>query len=135
MRHDWEEAFVRAFIMPERQARNQELLAAPKQRRKILARLYHSLDVILTLAAEIRGGDHAPAAVERLLRAKGPGDMCYVLSPQPELDQREMPLSEALARLIEDDGVGVALCIPDRLAFYKAEDARYILIRGMDQTR
>lgn len=134
MKQDWEEAFIRAFIQPERQARYLELLAHPRQRRKILQRFYHNLDVSPTLAAEIPGGEHTPEAVQRLLRGKGAGDTCYVLSPQRELDQRELPLSEALARLIQDDGVGVALCIPDRLAYYKAEDARYVLLRASDQT-
>src|SRR5438132_1906081 len=39
-----EEAFVRAFIVPEKQERYLSLLLSPKRRRDILARLDHQLD-------------------------------------------------------------------------------------------
>ncbi len=53
--------------------------------------------------------------------------MCYLISPERELDQKEMALREALETLITQDGVAIVCCLPGRLAYYKAELSQYVL--------
>ena len=127
MNAEQEQAFVRAFIHPDRQERYLQLLANPKRRDKALGLMYHTLDIVS--ARQIANRDNHPEPVERLLRQKGAGGTCYLISPEPELDQQEMPLREALHRLMTEDGVAVACCVPGRLAYYKAEGEAYILER------
>jgi hypothetical protein len=89
--------------------------------------MYHHLDSISTRMFPIANADHSAEAVERLLRQKGAGQTCYLISPERDIDQCEMPLREAIGKLISEDSVAVACCIPGRLAYYKAELAQYVL--------
>lgn len=122
-----EEAFVRAFIVPDKQDRYLQLLASPSRRKKILGVLYHSLDTISQRATRIENRDHTSERVEQLLRRKGAGPACYLISPETELDQQEMPLREALETLIDQDGTAIVCCLEGRLAYYKAELRQCIL--------
>ena len=122
-----EQAFIRAFIEPRAQERFLGFVANPKRRVKFLSMLYnpHSLSGL----SRVSNTEDFPEPVERLLRQKGAGGTCYVFSPDPALDRREMPLGEALAVLMTRGGAGVVSCIPGRLAYLKAEHDGYILER------
>ncbi len=122
-----EAAFVRAFIVPEKQERYLFFLANPKRRRKILGTLYHTLSVVGSRTTRITGSEHFPEPLEAMLKRKGAGPTCYLISPNSSLDQREMPLREALDTLIMEDCTAVACCLPGRLACYKAEQGVYLL--------
>ena len=122
-----EEAFIRAFIVPDKRDRYLQLLASPSRRKKILGTLYHSLDVIPEWATRIENRDHTSERVEQLLRRKGAGPTCYLISPQTELDQQEIPLREALETLIDQDGTAIVCCLEGRLAYHKAELSQYLL--------
>ena len=122
-----EETFVRTFIHPDSQERYLMLLANPKRRHKALNSFWHKLPIGLGRSMTIAPRDHFPEDVGKLLREKGAGSTCYLISPEPDLDQRELPLAEALHRLIMEDGCGVACCIPGRLAYFKEERAGTIL--------
>ncbi len=122
-----EEAFVHAFIVPGKRDRYLQLLASSSRRKKILGALYHSLDVIPERTTRIENRDHTSARVEQLLRRKGAGPTCYLISPETELDQQEMSLREALETLIEQDSTAIACCLEGRLAYYKAELSQYLL--------
>ena len=54
----------------------------------------------------------------------------YAISEDPTLDQKELPLVEALEQAV-GRGMGTVLsCIPGRLAFVETEDERFILERN-----
>ena len=127
MSQEREEAFVRAFIIAEKQSRYLQLLANPKRRDKVLGDLYHVLPTVTARTFEIADRDNTPQTVDALLRRKGAGPTCYLISPEDDLDQQEMPLWTALDALISQDGVAVVCCIPGRLAYYKGEREQYIL--------
>lgn len=122
-----QEAFVRAFIVPGERDRYLQLLASPSRRQKILGVLYHNLDVISERATRIENRDHTSERVEQLLRVKGAGPTCYLISPETELNQQEMPLREALETLIDQDGTAIACCLEGRLAYYKPNSANIFL--------
>jgi len=127
MQADQEEAFIRAFIVPEKRERYLSILANPRRRAKVLNELYHGLDTVAARQTRIANRDHHPEPVEKLLRQKGARPICYLISPERDLDQQEMPLREVLDRLINQDGVAIACCVSGRLAYYKAELAGYFL--------
>jgi hypothetical protein len=68
--------------------------------------------------------------IEALLKEKGAPDTCYVISTNPQIDQKQLPLAEVLQGIVGNADEGSVLsCIPGKLAFYEGEDAgaRYIL--------
>lgn len=126
-----EEAFVRAFILREKQERYLSLLSSPKRRRDILARLDHQLDYDRALATRVAAEDQSSSRISELLAARNAPASCHAISADSTLDGRDLPLRDALDAVV-GSGIGTVLsCIPGRLAYYEAEDAgeRYILSR------
>jgi hypothetical protein len=126
-----EEAFVRAFIVTDKQSRYITMLGSPKRRRDFLDRLNRQLDYDASFATTVPAGEQTSSAIVRLLTQRGAPSSCHVISSDPKLDGRDLPLSEALDHVV-GSGLGTVLsCIPGRLAYYEAEDAgeRYILSR------
>jgi hypothetical protein len=117
------------FLVGEWRARFRESLAPAKRRDTSRSQLPHltHLDPRFTTPVP------AQSAVElgALLREKGAGDECYLLSEDLGLDGRELPLDEALA-LVLDGGSHDATfvsCVPATLAYFHAEEPgnRYVL--------
>jgi hypothetical protein len=120
-----EEAFIRAFIVADKQERYVGLLASSKRRHGFLDRLNHHLDYDPALATPVPAGEQTASGIERLLRQRGAPDMCHTISCHEAWDARELPLHEAL-NLIVGFSVGTVLCcIPGKLAYYEAEDLRH----------
>jgi hypothetical protein len=63
------------------------------------------------------------------LRKRHSPEIIFAISEDPALDQKELPLVEALRQIV-GRGMGTVLsCIPGRLAFVETEDERFILER------
>jgi len=63
------------------------------------------------------------------LKKRHSPDLVFAISEDPALDQKELPLVEALKQTV-GRGMGTVLsCIPGRLAFVETEDERFILER------
>ncbi|WIL19278.1 hypothetical protein [Geothrix sp.] len=116
-----EEAFVKAFITSEKQARWAQFLSSSKRRKEILDRLNHNLPYIPALGTEVPGNQDFPAELEKLLKAKGAGPTCHVIVDGLKIDGQELPLSEALTQICMHEFGAVLSCIPGRLAYYKPE--------------
>jgi len=131
MKH--EEAFVRSFILQDKQARYLEMLASVKRRNRFLDRLNHHLDYDPSCARRVAPCQQTASAIESLLRRHGAPDVCHIISSLAKWDSLDLPLHKAL-ELVVGYNVGTVLCcIPARLAYYESEDLgeRYILINGL----
>ncbi len=127
-----EAAFVKAFIVKDKQERYLHLLASPKRRREILDRLNHNLDFDPKYAVLVPYEFRATAKTAQLLRTRGAGATCRVIADTLDADRLDLPLQEALARIIAHDFGSVLCCLPGQIAFYKpeaVEQAWYIFER------
>ncbi len=116
-----EAAFVKAFIVKDRQERYLQLLANPKRRREILDRFNHNLDFDPKYAAVVPKELRTADQLAHLLKARGAGETCHVIADSLNCDGQDMPLRDALAEVIAHDFGSVLYCVPGRLAFHKAE--------------
>jgi len=114
-----EEAFAKAFIASEKRARFIQFLADPRHRKEMLDRMSHNLPYIHALASEVPGRQDFPEELETLLRARGAGATCYVLSDGLRIDRKELPLREALDQICMHSGGAILCCQPGALAYYK----------------
>jgi hypothetical protein len=124
-----EEAFVRSFIFPDKQARYLEMLVSPKRRNGFLDRLNHHLDYDPSFANRVPPNQQTAGNIELLLRKHGAPEICHTISSLKKWDGLELPLREAL-ELVVGYNIGTVLCcISGRLAYYESEDIseRYIL--------
>jgi hypothetical protein len=119
--NEQEAAFVKAFIVKDRQERYLQFLASPKRRREILDRFNHVLDFDPKFAALVPKEFRAADKLTQLLRKRGATEHCHVMAASLAIDGRDLPLQEALSEVIAHDFGSVLCCLPGRLAFHKAE--------------
>ncbi len=114
---DHEQAFVSAFVVPEKRPRYAEFLPKPKRRGEITNRFSHFFDFMPQLANQVpRESDLAAQ-----LRKRGAGDIAHVIGGRDGFDGRDMPLAEAINEAMIDPSGVVVSCIPERLALYMQE--------------
>src|SRR5438270_6728202 len=88
-----EEATIKAFIAPLRRHRVLELLANPKRRKTITSELAHFKWLDPRFATVISGSGSASRRIFDLLKSKGAGETCWLISESPDLDGRKMSLA------------------------------------------
>ena len=116
-----EAAFVKAFIVKDKQERYLQILGSPKRRREMLDRFNHNLDFDPKYAALVPKELRVADKLAHLLQARGAGETCHVIADSLDADGLDLPLREALTEVIAHDFGSVLCCLPGRLAFHKAE--------------
>jgi hypothetical protein len=135
-----EEGAIRAFIQRDKQERFLGFLTNPKSRKKFTASLAHfrwfdqrfatpipwKVDPKLKLWEQhVQGTEN----IYRLLKSKGAGVTCWVISEDPEIDGRELDLKAALEH-VNGRQIGTILsCVPGKLAYFQSEDETLLLAR------
>jgi hypothetical protein len=121
-----EEAFVKAFVVPDRQERFLGFLGDSKKRRRLITEFDHLRSRLLDprFMIPLQGSQSLPPNVFATLRKIGAPEKCWAMGGR--FDGQEKQLLEAL----RDSGDGFVLsCIPGKLAYMKTEDDEYILKR------
>ena len=125
-----EQSLIAAFVKRSKRERYREILSSPRLRHKFTSQLAHfkDFDSRYRLSIPNRKLTISDIILE-LQRRQSPG-VCFAISEDPAIDQKEFPLLAAL-RLTVGRGLGTVLsCIPGRLAFVETEDERFILQRS-----
>ena len=65
----------------------------------------HCHDLDPRFAKLIPSNQDSEESIESLLRRKGAPDLCHVMSDNADIDNREMPLSDALSKTVAMDAV------------------------------
>ena len=126
---DHEEAVIKAFVVPDKQERFLGFISNAKRRDKFLRELAHFRHLNPRFITPIPTRDHTPGALVSLLRGKGTGETCWVISEWERLDGREMSLESALSEIVGYGMGTIVSCVPGRLAYFEDEDGRFILER------
>jgi hypothetical protein len=107
------------------------MISNPKKRPKFLGELDHfySLDPRYVIPTEPK--KLFPEQIAEILTKKGAPQSCWITSADPELDGKDMPLVEALRKVVGCQMGTFLSCIPGRLAYFEGEDlgVRWILER------
>ena len=135
-----EQATVKAFIVRARQERFSSFLLSPKNRKKFTQELAHfrwfddrfATAVSWKVDPSLKLWDRhlqGLGNVSRLLRSKGAGQTCWVISEDSKIDGQQLRLESALESVL-GNGMGTILsCIPGKLAYFEGEDEALILFR------
>jgi hypothetical protein len=137
---EYEQATIRAFFLRDKQERFLSFLANPKNRRKLTKELAHfrwfdprfATPVSWKVDPTLKLWDRHVQGIEnivRLMRSRGAGQTCFVISEDDKLDGREIDLNAAL-ETISGSGMGTILSfVPGKLAYFEGEDDRLLLAR------
>lgn len=101
----------------------------PKNRKKFTSQLPHFNYLNAKFVIGIPGNQQHLSSILSLLRERGAGEKCWVISEDSDLDAREMDLETALEQTIGYQTGTFLSCIPGKLAYFENEDGRYILQR------
>jgi hypothetical protein len=129
--NEHERGFLAFLAEPTRRRMETLLELGEKRRRDVRALLDHAVRLDPRFSRHLTGADASPASVEKLLREQGAPADCYVIAANGKLDGLEMPLGEALQRVLGMGGGAFVSCLPGRLGFFEYEDAQssYLLMR------
>ena len=124
-----EAAFIRSFVLPEKQSRWSELLLNPRRREVFLHRLADASDLNTKFKVSIPPSQQTVEGIQGLLRRRGAPGRCHVISESIDIDGKELSLGEALAEVLGQGMGSILSCIPGKLAYYEGEmpSDRYIL--------
>ena len=124
-----EETLIAAFVKRNKRERYREILSNPRLRRKFTQQLAHFTDFDPKYRFSLPSNKQFAHNIAVELQKRLSPNIVWAISEDPRLDQRELPLVEALQQIV-GGGMGTVLsCIPGRLAFVETEDERFILER------
>jgi hypothetical protein len=124
-----EHAVIAAFVKRNKRDRYREILSNPRLRRKFTDQLAHFADFDPKYRLSIPSNKLFVNNIALELKKRHSPTIVFAISEDPRLDQKELPLVEALIQVV-GRGMGTILsCIPGRLAFVETEDERFILER------
>jgi len=125
-----EVAFIKAFIVKEKQERLLALVQNKKSRKKFCLLLAHNIEINTKFTHPLKKEGDNGGQVHGLLKKHGAPDICHIICENSKYDNKEMQLKEALHELFTTDFGCIISCIPGKLAFYQGEDAfsRVLLI-------
>jgi hypothetical protein len=124
-----EHSLIAAFVKRSKRDRYREILANPRLRHKFINQLAHFTDFDPKYRLSIPSNKLFVGNIALELQKRHSPNLVFAISEDPALDQKELPLVEALKQIV-GRGMGTVLsCIPGRLAFVETEDERFILER------
>lgn len=138
IRTEYEAATIKAFVVRGRQERYLYLLENSKRRKKFTDELGHfrwfdprfaspvpwKVDPALSL-----WGKHLQGIsnISKLLRSKGAGDTCWVISQRSCIDGQEMELDAAVEAVNSNGSGSILCCVPGKLAYFNGEEESLLL--------
>jgi len=124
-----EQSLIAAFVKRSKRDRYREILSNPRLRHKFTNQLAHFADFDPKFRLSIPSNKLFVDNIAQELQKRRCPRIVFAISEDPTLDQKELPLVEALKQIV-GRGMGTVLsCIPGRLAFVETEDERFILER------
>jgi hypothetical protein len=124
-----EQALIAAFVKRSKRERYREFLANPRLRHKFTRQLAHFADFDPRYRLPFPSNKLGIDNIARELQKRHSPTVVFAISEDPALDQKDLPLFEALEQVV-GRGMGTVLsCLPGRLAFVETEDERFILER------
>jgi hypothetical protein len=125
-----EQALIAAFVKRSKRDHYREIVSNPRTRHKFTHQLPHFTDFDSKYRLAMPSNRLFVDNIARELQKRHSPQIVFAISEDPTLDQKELPLVEALNRIV-GRGMGTVLsCIPGRLAFVETEDERFILERN-----
>ncbi len=124
-----EQALLAAFVTRSKRDRYREILSSPRLRRKFTSRLAHFADFDPQYRLPFPSHKLSTQTIVSELQKRHSPSIVFVISEDPALDQKELPLLEAVSQVVGRGMGSVISCIPGRLAFVETEDQRFILER------
>jgi hypothetical protein len=124
-----EHSLIAAFVKRSKRERYREILSNPRLRHKFTNELAHFTDFDPKYRVSIPSNRLFVANITIELQKRRSPNIVFAISEDPALDQKELPLVQALNQIV-GRGMGTVLsCIPGHLAFVETEDERFILER------
>ena len=125
---EWEEKFVRAYVVKSKRERYLSHLKSSKHRPKILNRLNHALDYDSRLATNLAKSHRTDQSLIDLLTVRGVSGNCFLMADDQKLDGAELSLEEGVSELTICYDGAVLICPPKPIALYKPEDIGFLIL-------
>lgn len=122
--NDLEHATIQAFFLPSKRERYLTLFGKPKRRAQSRDGLNHLRHLDRRFTTPIASSSD----VASVLRSHGAPATCRMISADPDLDGKDMPLGEAIDEVESRLQGTIICCIPGQLAYYYGESGEERLL-------
>jgi hypothetical protein len=137
---DHEAAVIRAFVQRDKQERFLVFLANPKSRKKFTDSLPNfrwfdqrfATPIPWKVDPKLKLWDRHVQGIENthhLLKSKGAGLTCWVISKDSKIDGQEMDLRAALEHVNGGQIASILSCVAGKLAYFESEEETLLLAR------
>lgn len=119
-----EQSLIAAFVGKTKRDRYREILSNPRLRRKFTSQLAHFKDFDPQFRLPIPSNKLFVESIALELQKRHSPSIVFAIFEDPSLDQKELPLIEALKQIV-GRGMGTVLsCIPGHLARFPGAELR-----------
>lgn len=118
-------SLIAAFVKRSKRDRYREMLSNPRRRHKFTSQLVHFTDFDSKYRLPLPSDQLFVDNIAVELRKRRSPNIVLVVSENTVLDQKKMPLLEALNEIVGRGMATVLSCIPGHLAFVETEDDRF----------
>lgn len=116
-----ETAFIKTFIIKEKQERLLALIQNKKSRKRFRLLLAHNIEVNKKYVQILKTEEINIEYLRQLLKKYGSPNTCHIMCENSNYDDKEMTLNEALNEFINRDISFIMSCIPGKLAYFQGE--------------
>jgi hypothetical protein len=119
-----EELTLRRFVVAERRERLASVVRTKKRYSELERCLSHGAPWDARWVTPVPVADQHADGIERILRSHGAPDDCHVLCGSGDVDGKDLPLRDALDRVVGWSIGALVICIPGRLDYQRGRGAR-----------
>lgn len=94
-------AVIEKFVRKEKQARYKQFISSIKNRKKFIKQLPHFKDFRFELFEEVKSIEQK-VLHQKLKSIKGNQNTCYIISENPNIDQKQLNIEDAIPFLNSD---------------------------------
>lgn len=130
-----EQATIRAFVVRPRQGLYLALASDRNSRGRLTERLLSGRDLDPGAIVQISEDESKPAEIAERLRRLGAPDGCHLIAADEKLDRQDLPLDEALGKVVGKGRPALVSCVSGRLGYFEGDDGERFLLKTEGQGR
>ena len=102
---------------------------------RLTERLLSGRDLDPGAIVQIPEDESKPAEIAERLRKLGAPDDCHLIAADEKLDSRDLPLDEALGKVVGKGKPALVSCVTGRLGYFEGDDGERFVLKTEGQGR
>jgi len=124
-----EQATIRGFVVRPKQGLYLALLSNRNARGQLAKKLLAGRDIDPATIVQIPEDEQKPAQIAERLDKLGAPDECHLIAEDDTIDGRDLPLGEALKKVVGAGKGALISCVAGRLGYFEGSNGDRFVVR------